>query len=152
DVTTSLHILGEGATIRLASLGPLFQTRMLAMTRIVALISALFAFALFAAPAQAREEKNPNTLMQQLTGKLGDFKNLGANYDKNPNFQKAVKYICQKGSAFTGTFGVCRSAEGVVCGAKKEAFVLCSLICGPLAHNYEGFESSKCVTKHGSKW
>jgi hypothetical protein len=122
------------------------------MKKILVALSSLVALALFATPAQAAEEKNPNKLMTQLTGKLGEFKNFGANYDKNPNFQKAMKYICQKGSAFSGVFGVCRSGEGIVCGAKKEAFVACSIVCSALAKNYEGFDNSKCVSKHASKW
>ncbi len=125
------------------------------MKKIAALASALLALAFLAGPARA-EEKNPNKLFAALEAKFSEFETMGANFKTNPKFAQLVKYTCQKGNAFGGTFGVCRSGEGVVCGFKKEAYVACAMFCGTLAAGMkeaDGFGESKCVTKQGKdKW
>src|SRR5438445_9407283 len=121
------------------------------MKKLIVVLTALLAFALFVRPAAA-EEKNPGKLFKMLEDKLAAFQDMGAKYQENAKFKEFIKYTCQKGSLFGGVFGVCRSGEGIVCGHKKEAFVACSLICGGLAKGMkeaDGFEASKCVTKHG---
>ena len=124
------------------------------MKNVVIALSAAFALCLAAAPAAAKEEKDPNKLFSMLTDKLGALKDLKGNIKEDKNFKEAIKYTCQKGNMLSGVFGVCRSAEGAVCGLKKEAYVACSIVCGAIAGDMkeaEGFAESKCVTKHGDK-
>ena len=111
-----------------------------------ALLGLVTIFALVAGrPAAAAD--NAATLFNKLTSSLG-----GAIQAGTAGKDKALKNICQKGNLMGGVFGVCRSGEGVVCGFKQEAFALCSVICGSIGANYQGFNESKCVTKHGSKY
>jgi hypothetical protein len=126
-------------------------------TSIVAIFASALTLVFVAQPAAA-EEKNPGKLEKMLTAKLGskiDFIK-DAKFKQNKQFKDFIKYTCQKGNAFGGTFGVCRSGEGVVCGAKKEAYVACAVVCGVLGASMSesaGFAESKCVTKHGKdKW
>src|SRR5205085_2063694 len=124
------------------------------MKKLIVVVSALSAFALFVRSAAA-EEKNPGKLFKMLEDKFAAFKDLGPKYQENAKFKEFIKHTCQKGNLFGGVFGVCRSGEGIVCGFKKEAFVACSLVCGGLAKGMKeaaGFEESKCVTKHDKKW
>jgi hypothetical protein len=127
------------------------------MKKILVALSALFVLSLFAQPARA-EEKNPNKLMKMLEDKLGSKLDFikDAKYKENKQFKEFIKYSCQKGSLLGGVFGVCRSGEGIVCGAKKEAYMACAVLCGILGEGMAesaGFAESKCVTKHGKdKW
>lgn len=106
-------------------------------------------------PAVA-EEKDPNKLFGMLASKIESLTPLPGNFKEDAKFKEFIKYTCQKGNFFKGVFGVCHSAEGAVCGFKKEAYVACSLLCGELAKGMpeaEGFATSQCVTKHGKdKW
>lgn len=124
------------------------------MKNAVIALSAVFALCLAAGPAAAKEEKDPNKLFGMLTAKLGSVSDVKGKLQEDKNFKEVIKYTCQKGSMLSGVFGVCRSAEGAVCGLKKEAYVACSIICGSIAGGMkesEGFAESKCVTKHGDK-
>ena len=124
------------------------------MKNFVITLSAVLALCLAAGPASAGEEKDPNKLFSMLTDKLASLKDLTGDLKSNPKFKEAIKYTCQKGSMMSGVFGVCRSAEGAVCGLKKEAYVACAIVCGAVAGDMkeaEGFAESKCVTKHGDK-
>jgi hypothetical protein len=126
------------------------------MKKILAALTAVLALVLAAGPAAAKEEKDPNKLFSMLTEKLGSVSNVKGKLQEDKNFKEVIKYTCQKGNMLSGVFGVCRSAEGAVCGLKKEAYVACSIICGSIASGMkeaEGFAESKCVTKHGNgKW
>ena len=112
-------------------------------TFVVGLVTALALVA--ARPAAAAD--NASALFTKLTSALAPAMQAGTGAK-----DKALKNICQKGNLLGGTFGVCRSGEGIVCGFKQEAFALCSVICGSIGANYQGFNDSKCVTKHGSKY
>jgi hypothetical protein len=107
-------------------------------------LSVIAALALLATARPASAE-GANAIFAKLEAALSGPQSAAAK-------EKALKNICQKGNAFGGTFGLCRSGEGIVCGFKQEAFALCSIICGDIGKNYQGFNDSKCVTKHGSKF
>ena len=125
------------------------------MKKLLAALTAVLALCLAAGPAAAKEEKDPNKLFSMLTDKLSSFSNIKGKLQDDKNFKEVIKYTCQKGNMLSGVFGVCRSAEGAVCGLKKEAYVACSIICGAVASGMkesEGFAESKCVQQGQKKW
>ena len=116
------------------------------MNRITVSI-AFAAIILVAAGRPAAAAESASGLFEKLTSSFSGVQQAGA-----ANKEKALKHICQKGNFLGGVVGICRSGEGIVCGFKQEAFALCSVICGSIGANYQGFNDSKCVTKHGSKF